>query len=130
VTLGGSAATRVTGDFSHSTARWFDLSAGVGVPLLGPPSQSGLELRAAPLAEYFDAAASALDRSETKSRWTFGVQGALVARLRLVPDLFLTGEIQAAGLSGSTEVRVAGVPAGSNASFRYLGSIGLRVSLR
>jgi hypothetical protein len=130
VTLAGSAATRVTSDISNSTARWFDVSLGAGVPLLGSPAQSGLELRAAALTEYFDVAASTLGRSEMMYRWTFGVQGALGGRLRLVPDLFLTAEVQAAGFSGSTEVRVAGVPAGSNANFRYLGSLGLRVLLR
>ena len=130
VTLGGSAATRVTSDFTKSTARWFDVSLGVGVPLLGGSSRSGLELRAAALTEYFDVAASTLGRSETMNRWTFGVEGALGGRLRLVPDLFLTAEVQAAGFSGSTVVRVANVPAGTNASFRYLGSFGLRVLLR
>jgi hypothetical protein len=130
LTLGGSAATRITADVSNSTARWFDVSLGAGVPLLGAPSSSGLELRAGFLAEYFDVAASTLGRSETKNRWTFGVQGALGARLRLVPDLFLTAEAQAAGFSGSTEVSVVSVPAGTNASFRYLGSFGLRVLLR
>lgn len=130
VTLGGSAATRVTSDFSNSTARWFDVSLGVGVPLWGSFSHSGLELRAAALTEYFDVAASTLGRSETMNRWTFGVQGALGGRVRLVPDLFLTAEVQAAGFSGSTVVRVASEPAGTNASFRYLGSFGLRVLLR
>ena len=130
VTLGGSASTRVTGDISNSTARWFDVSLGAGVPLLGAPSRSGLELRAAALIEYFDVAASTLGRSETMYRWTFGVEGALGGRVRLVPDLFLTAEVQAVGFSGSTVVSVAGAPAGTNASFRYLGSFGLRVLLR
>lgn len=130
LTLGGSAATRITGDFSHSTARWFDVSLGAGVPLLGAPSSSGLELRAGFLTEYFDVAANQLGQSETLNRWTFGVQGAVGGRLRLVPDLFVTAELQAAGFSGSTEVRVASAPTGTNASFRYLGSFGLRVLLR
>ncbi|MET0791138.1 MAG: hypothetical protein ABW061_06415 [Polyangiaceae bacterium] len=130
LTLGGSAATLATGNVSGSTVRWFDVSVGAGVSLLGPLSRSGIELRCAALTEYFDVAASTLGRSDTMSRWTFGVQGALAGRLRLAPDLFVTAEVQAVGFSGSTEVRVADVPAGSNANFRYLGSVGLRVLLR
>jgi hypothetical protein len=130
VTFGGSAATRVRSDVSNSTARWFDVSLGAGVPLLGSPSRSGLELRTAALAEYFDVAASTFGRSDTMNRWTFGVEGALGGRVRLVPDLFLTAEAQAAGFSGSTDVHVAGRLVGTNASFRYLGSVGLRVLLR
>jgi hypothetical protein len=130
LTFGGSAATRVTSDVSNCTARWFDVSLGAGVPLLGSPSRSGLELRAAALTEYFDAAASTLGRSEAMHRWTFGVEGALGGRVRLVPDLFLTAEAQAAGFSGYTEVHISGVLAGTNASFRYLGSVGIRVVLR
>ncbi len=129
-TFGGSAATRVTGDVSNSTPRWFDVSLGAGVPLLGVSTQSGLELRAAFVTEYFDVAASTLGRSETMSRWTVGAEGAFGGRLRVVTDLFLTAEVQAAGFSGATEVRVASAPVGTNANFRYLGSVGLRVRLR
>lgn len=129
-TLGASAATRLASDASASTPRWFDVSLGAGVPLLGASEQSGLELRVALLTEYFDVAASTLGRSEMRSRWTVGAQGAFGGRLRIVKDLFLTAEVQAAGFSGSTEVRVASVPVGSNANFRYLGSLGLRVRLR
>ncbi len=129
-TLGGSAATRVTSDASASTPRWFDVSVGAGVPLLGASAESGLELRGELVTEYFDVAASTLGRSETRSRWTVGAQGAFAARLRVVTDLFLTAEVQAAGFSGATEVRVASEPIGTNANFRYLGSVGLRVRLR
>ena len=129
-TLGGSAATRVATDWSGATARWFDVSAGAGVPLLGPLQGNGLEFSASLLTEYFDVAASSVAGSDTRSRWTVGLQGAFGGRLQIVPDLFLTAEIQAAGLSGATEVQVAGSPIGNAASFRYLGSLGLRIRLR
>ena len=125
--VGGTAATRLGA--SGVTTRWFDILVGAGVPLLGRMEASGLELRAQFLAEYFDAHASALGRSQTQSRWTMGVQGVFGARLRLVPDLFLTAEVQAAGLSGDTEVVVGGKTVGASASFRYLGGVGLRVRL-
>jgi hypothetical protein len=98
--------------------------------LLGSLSGSGLELRAQVLAEYFDAHASAFGRSQTMSRWTIGLQGAFGGRLQIVPNLLLTAELQAAGLSGDTEVVVGGESVGSSASFRFLGSAGLRVQLR
>jgi hypothetical protein len=129
-TAGGSAATRVTSDQSGAIVRWFDVSAGAGVPLLGPLQSSGLELSAAILGEYFDVSASTFGRSDTNSRWTLGVQGALGGRLKIVPDLFLTAEAQATGFAGRTDVRVGGNPIGSAATFRYLGSFGLRVRLR
>ena len=129
-TVGGSAATRLDRDSSGATARWFEISTGAGVPLLGLAQNSGLELSTSIIAEYFDVSASTLGRSETKSRWTLGVQGGLGGRLQIVPDLQLTAEVLAAGLSGATEVRVAGAPIGNAASFRYLGSFGLRVRLR
>ena len=129
-TIGGSAATRLDGGASGVTTRWFDVLLGAGVPLLGRLDASGLELRAQVLAEYFDAHASILGRSQTMSRWAFGLQGTFGGRLQLVPDLLLTAEIQAAGLSGETEVLVGGASVGSSASFRYLGSLGLRVQLR
>jgi len=129
-TLGGSAATRVLAGSGGVTTRWFDVSLGAGLPLLGAVDASGLELRAQVLTEYFDAHASAFGRSQTNSRWTLGVQGSFGGRLQIVQDLFLTAEVQAAGLSGDTEVLVAHEPIGSSASFRYLGSAGLRVRLR
>jgi hypothetical protein len=130
LTLGGSAATRLGAGAGDVTTRWFDVSLGAGLPLLGPLSGSGLEFRAQVLAEYFDAHASALGRSQTLSRWTLGLQGAFGGRLQIVPDLLLTAEVQAAGLSGETEVVVGGESVGSSANFRYLGSVGLRVRLR
>jgi hypothetical protein len=131
LSLGGSAATRLGGGSDDLTTRWFDVSLGAGVPLLGPLHSSGLEFRAQVLAEYFDAHATASDgASQTRSRWTVGLQGAFGGRLQLVPDLLLTAELQAAGFSGETEVLVGGVTVGSSASFRYLGSVGLRVRLR
>jgi hypothetical protein len=127
-TVGGSAATRLAGD--SLTARWFDISLGGGVPLIGRLDASGLEFRVQALAEYFDAHASATDgASETNSRWTLGLQGAFGARLRIVPKLLLTMDVQAAGLSGETDVSVATRFIGTSASFRYLGSVGLRVRL-
>jgi len=129
-TLGGSAATRVLAGAGGVTTRWFDVSLGAGLPLLGALDASGLELRAQVLAEYFDAHASAFGRSQTNSRWTLGVQGSFGGRLQIVQDLFLTAEVQAAGLSGDTEVLVSREAIGSSASFRYLGSAGLRVRLR
>ncbi len=129
-TIAGSAATRLGGGSGGVTTRWFDVSLGAGVPLLGPLQGSGLEFRAQVLAEYFDAHASALGRSQTNSRWTLGLQGSFGGRLQIVPDLLLTAELQAAGLSGETEVSLRGEPVGSSASFRYLGSLGLRVKLR
>ena len=128
--VGASAATRVANDESGAVVRWFDVSAGAGVPLLGPLQSSGLELRASVLAEFFDVSASTFGRSDTNSRWTLGMQGALGGRLKIVSDLFLTAEAQATGFSGRTDVRVEGNPIGSAASFRYLGGFGLRVRLR
>jgi hypothetical protein len=130
LTIGGSAATRLGAGSRGVTTRWFDLSLGLGVPLLGTLQGSGLELRAQGFAEYFDAHASAFGRSQTMSRWTLGVQGAFGGRLQIVPDLLLTAELEAAGLSGETEVNVGGESVGSSTSFRYLGSLGLRVRLR
>lgn len=129
-TVGGSAATRLRADSNGVTTRWFDVSLGAGVPLLGHVEESGLEFRLQALAEYFDAHASDAGRSQTMSRWTLGLQGAFGGRLQIVRDLSFTAEIQAAGLSGETEVVVAGSSVGTSASFRYLGSAGLRVRLR
>ena len=128
--VGGSAATSLGASSSELTTRWFDVSLGVGVPLLGPLQSSGLEFRTQVLAEYFDAHASANGASELMSRWTVGLQGAFGGRLQIVRDLLLTAELQAAGFSGETEVLVGGATVGSSASFRYLGSVGLRVQLR
>ena len=130
LTIGGSAATRLAAGSSDVTTRWFDVSLGAGVPLLGPLHSSGLEFRTQVLAEYFDAHASVNGDSQTASRWTVGLQGAFGGRLQIVPDLLLTAELQAAGFSGDTEVLVGGAPVGSSTSFRYLGSVGLRVRLR
>jgi len=128
--LGGSAATRVTSDSSGATLRWFDVSAGVALPLLGPPERSGLELGAAVVAEYFDAHANAFGDSQSSSRWLMGAQGSLGGRLRLMRDLWLTLDVSATGFAGSTDVRVAGEPIGSAGSFRSLATLGLRVRLR
>ena len=128
--VGGSAATRVRTGSSGVTTRWFDVSVGAGVPLIGRLEASGLELRVQALAEYFDAHASDLMESQTMSRWTLGLQGAFGGRLQIVPNLLLVAEVQAAGLSGETEVAVGGSPVGTSTSFRYLGSVGLRVRLR
>ncbi|HEY3252515.1 MAG TPA: hypothetical protein VGJ91_01155 [Polyangiaceae bacterium] len=131
LTVGGSAATRLGASAGGVTTRWFDVSLGAGLPLLGPLDASGLEFRAQVLAEYFDAHARSADGgSQTAYRWTVGLQGAFAGRLQIVPNLLLTAEVQAAGLSGETEVKVGGESVGSSASFRYLGSVGLRVRLR
>jgi hypothetical protein len=89
-----------------------------------------LEFRVQALAEYFDAQASDLVQSQEMSRWTLGLQGALGGRLKIVPNLLLTTELQAAGFTGETDVTVGGSPVGTSSSFRYLGSVGLRVRLR
>jgi hypothetical protein len=128
--LGGSAATRVARDSSGATARWFDVSAGSGVALLGSLNHSGLQLGAALFLERFDVTASTISSTASQERWLFGVQGALGGRVEVVPDLFLIADFQAAGLSGSTDVHVLGSTIGSAPSFRYLGSFGLRVRLR
>lgn len=128
-TVGGSAAAGLGGS-GDLTTRWFDVSLGAGVPLLGQLEDSGLEFRAQLLTEYFDAHASVGGRSQTMSRWMLGLQGAFGGRLQIVRDLLLTAEVQAAGLSGETEVAVGGELVGSSSSFRYLGSLGLRVRLR
>ena len=130
LTFGGSAATRLSAGAGGVTTRWFDVSLGAGVPLLGDLDASGLEFRAQVLAEYFDAHASANGSSQSNYRWTLGLQGTFGGRLQIVPDLLLTADVQAAGLSGETEVVVGGESVGSSASFRYLGSLGLRVQLR
>ncbi len=130
-TLGGSAATRVKHDQRGAAARWFDISGGVGVRLLGALASSGLELGAQAIAEEFDVSVSEPDgRTQGMGRWIFGVQGELGGRVRLVPDLFLTLSVTAADLSSATDVRVGGVPVGSAESVRYLGSFGLRARLR
>jgi hypothetical protein len=129
-TVGGSAATRLRSGENGLTTRWFDVSLGAGVPLLGHLDASGLELRVQALAEYFDAHASDGRYSQAQGRWTLGLQGALGARLQIVPNLSFTAEAQAAGFTGETELVVRGSPVGSSASFRYLGSAGLRVQLR
>ena len=128
-TVGGSAAAGL-GGANELTTRWFDVSLGAGVPLLGHLDASGLEFRAQVLTEYFDAHASDGGRSQTMSRWTLGLQGAFGGRLQIVPDLLLAAEVQAAGLTGETEVAVGSQLVGSSASFRYLASLGLRVRLR
>lgn len=130
VMLGGSAATRVARDSRGATARWFDVSAGPGMALVGSLNHSGLQLGAAFLTERFDVTASTISGTASQERWLFGVQGALGGRVEVVPDLFLIADIQAAGLSGSTDVHVLGSSIGSAPSFRYLGSFGLRVRLR
>jgi len=129
-TVGGSAATRLRTGENGLTTRWFDVSLGAGAPLLGHLDASGLEFRVQALAEYFDAHASDGHNSEWNGRWTLGLQGALGARLQIVPNLAFTAEVQAAGFTGETEIVVSGSPVGTSASFRYLGSVGLRVQLR
>jgi hypothetical protein len=135
--FGGSAATRVASDTHGTDVRWFDVSAGPGVALIGPLTHSGLQLGASFLVEEFDASVSGdtLDSpsasgSRSGSRWLFGVEGTLGGRVEVVPDLFLVAEAQVAGLSAPTDVVVSGIPIGSAQSFRYLGSFGLRVRLR
>lgn len=130
-TLAGSAATRFARDDLGVTTRWFDISAGAGVPLLGAIDHSGLELGAALLCERFDASVSSFDgESDSMSRWLFGAQGMLGGRLEVARDLFLTADLRGSGLSGETGVTVMGNTAGNAASFGYLGSFGLRVRLR
>ncbi len=129
--LGGSAATRLKHDARGAAARWFDLSGGVGVQLVGALARSGLELSAQALVEEFDVSVSAPDgAAESMGRWIFGAQGELAGRLKIVPDLFLTMSVTAAELSSVTDVRVAGAPVGSAESVRYLASFGLRARLR
>jgi hypothetical protein len=130
-TFGGSAATRVTSDPSGASARWVDVSGGAGVGLLGALGSDGLELRAQMLVEEFDVSASSIDgRSNEQGRWIFGAQGELGGRVQVVPDLFLTAGVSAAGLSAATDVHVGGRGIGSAGTFRYLGSFGIRVRLR
>ncbi len=129
--LGGSAATRVTSDASGTTARWYDVSAGPGVRLVGALESSGLELSGRGLVEHFDVSVSAIDgRSAQRGRWIFGFEGELGGHVQIVPDLFLTAGVLAAGLSSTTDVRAFGSAIGSSSSFRYLGSFGIRVRLR
>jgi hypothetical protein len=130
-TFGGSAATRIMSDNTGASVRWIDISGGAGVGLLGALGDSGLELRAQMLAEEFDVSASAVDgRSAEQGRWIFGAQGELGGRVQVVPDLFLTAGVSAAGLSAATDVSVGVQPIGSAGRFRYLGSFGIRVRLR
>ncbi len=130
-TFGGSAATRVTSDATGTAARWYDVSAGAGVRLVGTLESSGLDLRGRALAEHFDVSVNAVDgRSAERGRWVFGFEGELGGHVQIVPDLFLTAGVLAAGLSSTTDVRAFGGPVGSSSSFRYLGSFGIRVRLR
>lgn len=129
--IGGSAATRVTSDASGTAARWYDVSAGAGVRLVGALESGGLELSGRMLAEHFDVSVSAIDgRSADRGRWVFGFESELGGRVQIVPDLFLTASVLAAGLSSATDVRAFGGAIGSASSFRYLGSFGIRVRLR
>ena len=129
--FGGSAATRVTSDTTGTAARWYDVSAGAGVRLVGALESSGLELSGRTLVEHFDVSVSAVDgRSAQRGRWIFGFEGELGGHVQIVPDLFLTAGVLAAGLSSTTDVRAFDAPIGSSSSFRYLGSFGIRVRLR
>jgi len=130
-TLAGSVATRFTRDDFGVSARWFDVSTGAGIPLLGKLDHSGLELTTSVLVERFDVSVTALDgTSDSKARWLFGVQGALGGRAEVAPDLFLTADLRGTGLSGETDVAVSGkTDPGGAPSFRYLASFGLRVRL-
>jgi len=129
--IAGSAATRVTRDESGATARWFDVSTGPGVALLGSLNHSGLELGAALLAERFEVSATTFDgASAARGRWLIGAEGTLGGRLELAQNLFLVAEAKTAGLSATTDVRVLGTAIGSAPSFRFLGCFGLRVRLR
>ena len=129
--FGGSAATRVTSDASGTAARWYDVSAGAGVRLIGALESDGLELRGRALVEHFDVSVSSADGdSAERGRWIFGFEGELGGRLQIAPDLFLTAGVLAAGLSSTTDVRAFGLPIGSASSFRYLGTFGIRVRLR
>jgi len=129
--VAGSAATRVTRDESGATARWFDISAGPGVALLGSLNHSGLELGASLLAERFEVSATTFDgTSAGRGRWLLGAEAALGGRLEIAQNLFLVAEAKTAGLSATTDVRVLGNAIGSAPSFRFLGCFGLRVRLR
>lgn len=135
----GASAASLLGDVSSpagsaspatATARWYNLYAGVGVPLFAPLHSSGLELRTAALTDYFETSAVAGGRSESQSRWTIGVQASLAGRLQVMPGVFVTAAVEGAALSGVTGVWVAGQLLGTSEGFRYLGSVGLRVRLR
>ena len=94
-------------------------------------SHSGLQLEAALLAERFDVSASSLSgHADSRGRWLLGGEGALGGRVEVLPDLFVIADLEAAGLSATTDVTVLGTSIGSAASFRYLASFGLRVRLR
>jgi hypothetical protein len=129
--VAGSAATRVARDPHGGAARWFDVSAGPGIALLGSLNHSGLQLGASLLVERFDVSATTFDgASDSRARWLFGVEGALGGRVEVAPDLFLVADLETDGLSAATDVRVQGYSIGSAPSFRFLGSFGLRVRLR
>jgi hypothetical protein len=70
------------------------------------------------------------DRSASQERWVFGVEGAFGGRVEVAPDLFIVGDLEAAGLSAATGVSVFGASIGESSAFRYLASFGLRVRLR
>ncbi|HTA88478.1 MAG TPA: hypothetical protein VK745_02840 [Polyangiaceae bacterium] len=126
-----SASTRVTRDTLGADVRWFDISLGPGVALIGPLTHSGLQLGVSLLVEDFDVSASFLDgRSQSAHRWLFGVESTLGGRVEVVPDLFLTADLQVADLSGATDVRVSNAVVGSAEYVRGLASFGLRVRLR
>lgn len=126
-----SAATRVTRDNLGADVRWFDVSLGPGVALIGPLTQSGLQLGVSLLLEEFDASASSFNgHSDSNHRWLFGVEGSLGGRVEVVPDLFLTADLQIAQLSGPTDVFVSNSLIGTAETVRGLASFGLRVRLR
>ena len=129
--FGGNAAMRIAGDPSGATARWYDVSAGVGVPLVGSLSHSGLQLDASLLAEHFDVSVSPLGgSSDSRARWLLGGEGAIGGRVEVLPNLFIVADFEATILSAATDVIVSGKSIGRAPSFRYLGSVGLRVRLR
>lgn len=128
--VGGSAATLLNAESNGSTARWFELSLGGGVSLLGPLQASGLEARIRVEGEYFDVNANAADRSETRSRATIAAGGSLGARLQIASGWLLTAEAGGAAHSGTTTVLITGHELGENPTLRYSFSAGLRVRLR
>ncbi|MEO7035665.1 MAG: hypothetical protein ABI548_17175 [Polyangiaceae bacterium] len=126
--IGGSAATS---DTSGTAARWYDVSLGAGVRLIGALESSGLELSGRVMVEDFDVSVSASDgRSAERERWIFGFESELGGCVQVVPDLFLTAGALATGLSAATDVRAFGLSVGTASSFRYAGSFGIRVRLR
>jgi hypothetical protein len=130
VSLGGSAAMRVSRGAAGTGARWFDVTLGAGYSLLGTLSASGVELRADLGLERFSIEVTAPSgRSDSGGRWLFVAGAGVAGRLRIASGLLAVAEVQGSLSPAQTDVRVSGASVGTASMLRYAGLVGLRVQL-